>query len=142
MKKNIFLCPLLIFVLLFCSACQNPIIAERRPCSQPNTKWMSEDETIEFTVNADNRATGKMILDGGTIEFYMTNDMGSGMHLFPIEVLKDSIIDTNDEYEYWLCSFKNKKKFIATVKDTTYFDVGEKIVFHRIDEDGIATTEE
>lgn len=136
MKNKILLCPLLLLVLLFCSACQNPIIAGRRPCSQPNTKWMSEDETIEFTVNADNCATGKMILDGETIEFYMANDTGSGMHLFPIEVLEDSIIDTNDEYEYWLCSFENKGKFIANVKSSTYFNVGKKIVFHRVDQEG------
>ena len=141
MKHKFVLSLALIFVLAFCSACQNPIVVERRPCSQPNTKWMSEDKKIVFTVDDNNRATGKMILDGETIEFYMTNDMGSGMHLFPIKVLKDSIIDTNDEYEYWLCSFKNKKKFIATVKETTYFDVGEKIVFHRMDEEDIATTE-
>lgn len=127
MKNNIFFCSLILFVLLFCSACQNPIIAERRPCSQPNTKWMSEDEIIEFTVNADNCATGKIILDGETIKFYMANDRGSGMYLFPIEVLEDSIIDTNDEYEYGLCTYKSKKEFTATVKQTTFLTLEKRL---------------
>lgn len=117
MKHKFVLSLVLIFVLAFCSACQNPIVVERRPCSQPNTKRMSDDEKIVFTVDDNNRATGKMILDGETIEFYMANDMGSGMHLFPIKVLKDSIIDTNDEYEYWLCSFKNKKIYCHCKRD-------------------------
>lgn len=133
MKKAI-ACFLLLLVSLLCSACQNFVVVERRPCSQPNTKWESEDGTITFTVDSgEGHATGKMIIDGNVIEFYMTNDTGSGMHIFPINALENSTIDTNSESEYWLCSYKNKKKFVATVNVSTHFSVGEKIVFYRVD---------
>jgi len=141
MKHKFVLSLALIFVLAFCSACQNPIVVERRPCSQPNTKWMSEDKKIVFTVDDNNHAMGEMFLDGGTIGFYMTNDMGSGMHLFDLSVIDTAVETTENEYEYWICSYKSKKEFIAIVKKTTYFDVGEKIVFHRMDGEDIATTE-
>ena len=134
MKRIILFSSFVLFILLFCSACQNPIVAARRPCGQPNTKWISEDKTIEFTVNENNLATGKIILDGETINFYMANDTGAGMHLFPIEVLEDSVLDTNDEQEYWLCNYKSRKEFTAIVKKTTFFSIGKRIKFHRVDD--------
>ena len=95
---------------------------------------MSEDEKIEFTVDADNRATGEITLESETVKFFLDNDTGSGMHLFPIEVLDNSVIDTNDEQEYWICTYHSKREFTAIVKKTTFFNVGERIKFHRIDD--------
>lgn len=126
---------LLIFVLsisLICCACQNPIVAKRRPCNQPNTTWTSDDERIIFTVDTNNWAKGKMIIDDKPVEFYMTNDMGSGMHIYPITVFENNIIDEATKYEYWLCSYKSKNKFVITVKRTTYFNIGDTIEFNKV----------
>ena len=132
MKKTIYMfCFLLVISIIFIT-CQNPTIIEKRPCSQANTKWVSEDKTIVFYVDDNYQATGTMNIENETVDFYMTNDTGAGMHIFPLSVLEEDIIDTEDKYEYWLCSFKNKRKFVATVKDTTYFEVGQEIIFYRV----------
>lgn len=133
MKKKVLLLSLFLLVVLICCGCQNPIVAKRRPCSQPNTKWISADKTIEFVVDANGHATGTMILDGETIAFYMENDMGAGMDLFTMDVLEYGITSTTDKWEHWLCSYRSMKKFVATVKKTTFFQENEKIVFYRVD---------
>lgn len=50
MKKTLF-CILLVAVMLFLAACQNPLVYMRKPCNQPNTVWQSEDGCITFTVS-------------------------------------------------------------------------------------------
>lgn len=50
MKKALF-CILLVAVMLFLAACQNPLVYMRKPCNQPNTVWQSEDGRITFTVS-------------------------------------------------------------------------------------------
>ena len=42
-------------------------------------------------------------------------------------------IYTKDRIEKWHCSYKSKKRFIAEVEKTTYFEVGQKIEFTRSD---------
>lgn len=132
MKRILILIPILLLVLLTCSACENPIVSKRKPCNQPNTKWKSEDGSIVFTVDSNHYSTGTMIVDNDVIEFSMVNTMGTGMCLFAPEVLDTKVDTEEDEYEYWECSFKNKKKFIATVERTTYFNIGDKITFYRV----------
>ena len=130
MKNKYF--SILIIILLFCSACQNPIVAARRPTSQANTKWKSEDGSIVFSVDNNNLATGEMIIDNETIEFCLSTDFGIDMYLFPIDVLnEDGPIDTSDRYELWICSYKSKEKFVAKVEETTFFNIGDKITFYR-----------
>ena len=120
-------------ILLVCCSCRNPTFIKRKPCNQPNTNWESENGLIKFSVNSNGNAVGKFEGNDEIVEFYLVNDTGSGIHVFPINVLEKDIIDTNDQLEYWLCSYKSKRKFIATVKETTYFEVGQKITFYRVD---------
>lgn len=134
MKNNILIAVLSIFIILGLISCQNPTIVKKRPCSQPNTKWVSEDNTISFYVDENCVSTGQIDIDGEIVDFYLTNDMGLGVHLFSLKVLDTNIETLEDEYEYWLCSFKSKKKFIATVKRTTYFHVGDKITFYKVNQ--------
>ncbi len=133
MKKTLF-CILLVAVMLFLAACQNPLVYMRKPCNQPNTVWQSEDGRITFTVGNkyDWSATGSIQLDGENVEFYLTCTTGSGIVLYPLEKAT-GIFYAEDQYEYWVCDYKSKRKFVATVRETTFFQPGEQIVFYRVE---------
>ena len=120
-------------VFAFCS-CENPFIYKRHPFGQPNTVWRSTDGTVEFTVPADRYCgLGTITKDGDTVEIYVTSDTGSGMYVYNKSVFYDDFIALNSELEKWHCSYKSKKRFIAEVEKTTYFEVGQKIEFTRSD---------
>lgn len=132
--RKIFLCLLIVCITVVCCSCQNLFTYDWKPCNQPVTSWKSEDGSIEFSVPEEGgRAPGRMLVGGDTVEFYMTNDMGNGMHLRPLECMKKEVITQDDTFEYWTCSFRGAKKFVATVEKTTYFKVGDKITFYRVD---------
>ena len=102
-----------------------------RPYAQKNTKWVSEDASIVLTVG-DEDVTGKMVVDNNEIEFYLATDRSGNIHIYPIHVTETKIIYAEEEYEYWLCSYKSKSKFVATVKETTFLKEGEKITFNKV----------
>ncbi len=133
MKKTLF-CILLVAVMLFLAACQNPLVYMRKPCNQPNTVWQSEDGCITFTVSdrAVGGATGIIALDGENVEFYLTCTMGSEIFLYRLDKISDGL-HVEDQYEYWVCDYKSKSKFVATVRETTFFQPGEQIVFYRVE---------
>ena len=117
---------------MFCG-CQNPIIAERRPTAQKNTSWVSEDGLFVFYVDEHYRANGTYTLDDKTINLFLFCDYETGMQVYPISVI-DTRLEPKDPYELWDCAFKSKKRFIATVKESTFFEVGQEIEFFRVDE--------
>lgn len=106
----------------------------RKPCNQPNTVWQSEDGRITFTVSdrAVGGATGTIALDGENVRFYLTCTMGSEIFLYRLDKISDGL-HAEDQYEYWVCDYKSKRKFIATVRETTFFQPGEQIVFYRVE---------
>ncbi len=104
--------------------------------SQPNTQWMSEDGTIVFNVDSNGKSTGPMYIGEENFEFYLVEFMGI-ISIYPIDVLEQKIIsEIVDKYEGWSCSYKSKKKFVATVNKTTIFEEDQKITFYRIDNEG------
>lgn len=120
-------------VFAFCS-CENPFIYNRWPFGQHNTVWRSSDGTVEFKIPEDKYAGfGTITKDGDTVEIYVTSDTGSGMYVYNKSVLDADVIALNSELEKWHCSYKSKKRFIAEVEKTTYFEVGQKIEFTRSD---------
>ena len=103
--------------------------------SQPNTTWISEDKTIVFSVDPNTKITGTINLDEKCYDFYLVDFMGADIIIYPTSAIeKEGPIDDNEKYEYWSCSYKSKKKFVATVKKTTFFEEGQKITFYRVDE--------
>lgn len=55
--------------------------------------------------------------------------------IYPSEFYhSENVLHWDDQYEFWECSFKSKKHFIATVVETTFFEVGQEIEFYREDE--------
>lgn len=77
-------------------------------------------------------ATGIIALDGENVEFYLTCTMGSEIFLYRLDKISDGL-HAEDQYEYWVCDYKSKRKFIATVRETTFFQPGEQIVFYRVE---------
>ena len=132
MKKVLSIILVFTIIILF-SACMHPGMMERKPFNKPNSKWQSEDGTVVFYVGENGRYTGTMCINGEIIEVYLCHDTALGMHIFPISVLEAEAIDEAKKYEYWECLFISKEKFIATVKRTTFFEVGKKFTFHCVE---------
>lgn len=136
LKKTvkILLCLILCGVVFTFCSCENVLIYTRHPFEQHNTVWRSSDGTVEFTVPEDRYCgLGTITKDGDTVEIYVTSDTGSGMYVYNKSVFYDDVIALNSELEKWYCSYKSKKRFIAEVEKTTYFEVGQKIEFTRSD---------
>ena len=132
-KKNIFLRILLpiifISLLLLLSSClENE--PDNRPGAHPYSKWISDDESISFTVDKYGRGIGTMTVGNETINiFFMT---GIKQYI-EIGLSNDNNEDYNDLIEKWRGDFRKPDEFTAKVIETTYFEPGMKIHFKRID---------
>ena len=105
-------------------------------CNQPNTKWVSDDESIVLYVENSCKITGTMRVNGEDIEVYVTDGPGRAQELdiYPIGGLDQTIISEEDKYEYWSCFYKSENELVATVKKTTFYKLGEKIKFHKVED--------
>ncbi len=101
------------------------------------SKWLSSDKKIELVIKSDydHDSFCNISFDTGENKcFYLSFDMGCGLELYDESVISDDVIHGYDRYEHWNCSFINRRKFVATVEKTTFFEVGQKITFYRVDE--------
>ena len=130
MKKILCVAIYITVIILMFSGCQNPIIAARRPTGQNNTKWVSEDGVLTFYVDENYTATGIYAGSDKHINLYLVTDYGTGMHVYPMNWI-DATLDPEYRYELWDCDFKSKTRFVATVIETTFFEVGQEITFIR-----------
>ena len=138
MKKFFQILVVIMILLLVLNACMTPSKYKWKVNQQPNTKWVSEDGTISLYVKINDNSiqtTGTICTNGELIDIYMIEGpaRSTEMHIYPIDVLKDESISSKDKYEYWTCSYKSDEKFIATVKETTFFNVGDEITFLKTD---------
>ena len=130
MKKNIFLRILLpiifISLLLLLSSClENE--PDNRPGAHPDSKWISDDESISFTVNEYGEGIGTISVGDETFNiFFLTGTKRA------IEIIRDNDIPW-DRIELWRGDFRKPDEFTAKVIETTYFEPGMKIHFKRID---------
>ena len=110
---------------------------DRAPTNQPLSSWESEDGTISFVVDATNRIRGTININGEVIEFSLSIAPGDlSMQLYDIKIIEleksnSRHFSSDYQYEDWDCSYKSKKKFVATVRETTFFKEGQKITFYR-----------
>lgn len=134
MKKTVLLVLALLisFTLGACMSCSE---FEWKVCRQPNTKWESDDESIVFSVNDSCLATGTMNVNGEIIEVFITEGppRSRQMFVYPLDVLELEIIPEKDRYEYWICSYESENEFMATVEETTFYEVGQRITFNKIE---------
>ena len=131
MKRQTCLILLCINIFIMLSGCNHPSIVQKKPSGQPNTMWVSKDGKIEFSVDENGYTTGMMTLEGQSISVHIgfEPETGCGMHIYP----ESEIRDKDTRYEYWSCTFWSEKQFTATVEETTFFRVGQKIIFYRQD---------
>lgn len=54
------------------------------------------------------------------------------MFVYPAKCYYYDILSYEDELEKWECKYEKKDQFTATVLSSTYYEVGDKIVFHKI----------
>lgn len=136
MKKKPRVICLVLLMMLSLTACMTPTKTKWKLVRQPNTKWVSEDGTITFYVDENCVATGTMLIDGEEIEILLREGPLRSVELgvYPIDYFEREDRSPEDKYEHWLCAYKSAKRFIATVKTTTYFEEGQKITFHRVDD--------
>ncbi len=136
MKKTVWIIVIILFLICMLNACMTSTQAQWRIREQPNTKWVSEDETIVFYVDDNRQTTGTMCVNEKNIDIYLREGLqrDGSMYIYPIEVLQEEIWSESRRYECWQCAYKSEDKFVATVEETAFFEVGQKITFHRVDE--------
>ena len=123
----------LVIIIVLLSGCKG--FRKNSPSGQPSTKWISEDGQMFFIVDENGDAFGEMLIDNETIDIYV----GMGMDTTDIDIthLESKIGNSVTEisFEHWIGDFDFNDHFTATVKRTTYFHVGDKITFYRVDDD-------
>lgn len=132
MFKKIISCAICIIILVFVlfnlkwESSKN-----KRPCEQPNSIWVSDDNNIIINIDSQQRGKGVIKIDNKEIEFIFTNDPGYNIDLYSISAENRLGLNEEEHYENWIGNFVNQNKFIATVKETTFFTVGDKITFNK-----------
>ena len=131
----------LLLIIISSLACDNPILESRVPQNFPGSHWESDDGSITFTCFQSDEnirfAIGQIVIEEEVINFKMKSTRGGWQHLYYYEdgdgTMSHSL--TEQEFEIWNCDYPSKKRFVATVVTTTYFEIDQKIVFHRVDEE-------
>ena len=103
----------------------------KRPCDQPNSIWVSGDNNIIIRIDSHQHGKGIIKIDNKEIEFIFTNGPGYNIDLYSISSENCLGLNEEEHYENWTGNFVNRNKFIATVKETTFFTVGDKITFYK-----------
>lgn len=123
-------------MILILTGCRNPFIEYKRPDNQLGSKWLSSDKSIELVIKSDYDQDSICTVEfdnGETRAFYLTFDYGFGMYLYDESASYTHTFNDDTRYEHWNCSFMGKRKFVATVEKTTFFEVGQEITFYRVD---------
>ena len=112
-------------------------ITVNRPSDQPFTKWVSEDGLISFETNKNGAGEGTFKTPDGTIDIYFATGPANVIYILRME---DG--ENVEQLEWWHGSFKKKNMFVAKVTEqTTYYELGQKIKFYRVDDPPITKTE-
>lgn len=106
----------------------------KRPCDQPYSEWISEDGQITFSIDENGAGIGNLTIDEETMEIYIAIGPAAEIHVYPLEVVEDNRI-TEMYIEYWIGDFWRDDKFTAKIVGTTYFNIGDKITFYRVNND-------
>lgn len=120
---------ILTLILMFClSACLKEIVVNR-PADQPYSKWISEDKAIYFETDKNGAGYGTLTVGDEVIDIHFATGCARVINIY---IMEDD--ESGDLIESWTGNFKKEDRFTATVtKKTTYYEMGEKIVFYRVD---------
>lgn len=118
------------------NGCMTPTSAQWRLYNQPNTSWVSDDGSVIFSVDNDGNAMGIIRVNGESVEVIVVEgvERDTGMYLFYSDHQGRPANQFDNKCEYWQCSYKSPDMFVATVKETTFFEEGQKITFNKVTE--------
>lgn len=141
MKKKVLIALILLCCAFFTTACA-PIRLFKWPYEQPNTKWISEDGTIIFEVSSypddpikQGAAKGSIEVNGESTPVWIwAGRVTPAVVVYPRH---DGVEFENETevLEFWMGRMHGSKRFTVEVRDTTFFEIGEKITFCRDDRD-------
>lgn len=139
MRKHRLIKPIvvLLLIILFVVLCTNCVkrtyksFLGLRPCDNPGTQWTSEDGDISFHILESSLGTGVLRTAEQNINIYVSFDMAIGIKLYYIKDIRNNSI-IGFPFETWEGNYTSDQSFVATVVESTYFDVGDKIEFHRV----------
>ena len=116
---------------------------ENSPERQFNTAWANSDNTIYFKILCNGDVNGFIKTEYGIndVNFVIGAQQGE-IIVYPLNVKvnnENNIITYNfsDRIEWWCADFYSPDEFVVTVKESTYFDVGDTFVFHKVDNTNI-----
>ena len=130
MKKIVIL---LVILSILLTGCYKSWLG-KRPCDQLNSKWISEDQTMYFEMNEPGIGTGYVLHNGEKVEVIFVFGISTVLELYMPEAIDRLGLYPEERYEVWSGSFDQADSFSATVKQTTFFTVGQELKFYRIDE--------
>lgn len=106
----------------------------KRPVDQPNTTWKSECGRVEFTTDDGGAGMGVIILkDGSRKNIHFATGITNNIDIYECDKENISDIIDGELIEKWSGTFLSRNYFIAVVKETKYFEKGEKIIFKKIE---------
>ena len=129
MKKTVIL---LVALSILLTGCYKSWFG-KRPCDQPNSKWMSDDQSMYFEMDEIGLGTGYLSRNGEKVEF-LFRCAQSRIEIYAPEAIGRLGLYPEETYEIWWGSFDQADSFTATVKQTTFFTVGQELKFYRMDE--------
>ena len=129
----------LLFVICICmicvlTGCVYKAFYGNRPSDQPETTWSSADGSIIMYIDSEGIGHGTLYIENEIVEFLYANGPGPELYLY----LPTAVDDTGVwHYEYmleeWYGIYRSDNHFKAIVKNTTFFEEGQKILFYRVD---------
>ena len=131
MKKIV--CFLITILLFFCACTPYKSWLGKRPCDQPNTQWVSENGQIYINVDENGQSKGTILVGTEKQDIYFGIGLGGTINVYS-KRSEDGYRDA-DRIEHWVGDFNKENEFSVIVKETTYFEIGQKINFYRVDKE-------
>ena len=134
MKRMVLCLIILVTGITLLSSCGVDFFSGKRPIDYDNTKWVSSEPDIWFTVQ-DRISIGEITIDGVTTEIWVIFDFGNGVSFRPPRTSENQL----GYYNYGLfegtCEF-SKDRLIVTIADNKknfLSDTIKEIIFVRED---------
>lgn len=131
MKKLYFtFCLLLISVMLV--GCVGPDWQKYHPNNFPNSIWATKDNAvvIEIDDNSGDYKTGYINIENNTQELFFAFPTRPDITVSTGEQIESG---SGEYLERWQAETPQKDKLTVTVVETTYFNVGDVLIFYRTD---------
>ena len=146
MKKLISIAVLCVSLSMVLTGCPNPSVYINHPVRQPETYWISKDESVCFYVEKDNNdiAYGIMQTSNETLQVTFKFALycgGVGVHnnngVFLNLENSETITKTEILSEIWSCSDIDNDKFHISILESAYFKNDSDMILYKTDKKDI-----